>query len=191
MRTANAAWNGYTSLERSVMPISLYNAVIPSFRQIVGATSSLLTKAEGFCAEKSIDPADVLQSRIAEDMLPLAVQVKFVSMHSIGAIEGVRKGLFSPSMTPPPADFTGLQAQLAETSAALAAMDPAEVEGFIGQDMVFSFGERKMPFVAEEFLLSFSQPNFYFHATTVYAILRAKGMPLGKMDFMGMPRMKR
>ena len=102
MPPPNAAWVEIVSSERSIMSLSLYHAIIPSFRQIVGATSALLTKAEAYCGEKSIDPADLLQARLAEDMLPLAVQVKFVAMHSIGAIEGVRKGLYSPSMAPPP-----------------------------------------------------------------------------------------
>ena len=81
--------------------------------------------------------------------------------------------------------------RLTETLAGLEAIDPAEVDGFLGRDMRFEFGERRMEFVAEEFLLSFSQPNFYFHAATAYDILRWKGLPIGKRDFAGMPRMKR
>ena len=69
-------------------------------------------------------------------------------------------------------------------------IDAAEVEAFFGRDMRFSFGERTMDFTAENFLLSFSQPNFYFHATTAYDILRWKGLAIGKRDFMGRPRLK-
>ena len=65
-----------------------------------------------------------------------------------------------------------------------------EVNGLEGRDMVFQIGERKMPFVAEGFLLSFSLPNFFFHATTTYDILRSKGVKLGKRDFMGALRLK-
>jgi uncharacterized protein len=72
----------------------------------------------------------------------------------------------------------------------LKAIDPAEINGFIGRDMRFEFGERRMPFTAENFLLSFSQPNFYFHAVTTYDIMRHKGLALVKKDFMGQPRLK-
>ena len=65
------------------------------------------------------------------------------------------------------------------------------MEGFIGQPMEFRFKDTVMPFTAENFLLSFAQPNFYFHATTAYDVLRAQGFPIGKRDFLGMPRMKR
>ena len=70
------------------------------------------------------------------------------------------------------------------------AIDAAEVDAFLGRDMRFAFGERQMNFTAENFLLSFSLPNFYFHAATAYDILRSKGLPLGKRDFMGRVRIK-
>ena len=99
--------------------------------------------------------------------------------------------MFGPDMTPPPSDLAGLRTRITETVASLEAVDPLEVDGFVGLDVRFEFGERRMAFVAEEFLLSFSQPNFYFHATTAYDILRWKGLPIGKRDFAGMPRLKR
>lgn len=172
------------------MTFSLYSATVPSYRQIVDAVAAFVAKAEAFAGEKGIDPAALVAARLAPDMLPLAYQVKSVAAHSIGAIEGVRAGSFSPDMTPPPADFAGLHAKLADAAAALAALDPAEVDGFVGGDMAFVFGERRVPYLAEDFLLSFSQPNFYFHATTAYDILRAQGVPLGKRDFIGHPRLK-
>ena len=72
----------------------------------------------------------------------------------------------------------------------LIALDRDEMEGFIGRPMRFQFGENHMDFLAEEFLLSFSQPNFYFHAATAYDILRMKGVPIGKRDYMGQMRLK-
>jgi uncharacterized protein len=72
----------------------------------------------------------------------------------------------------------------------LKVIDAAEIDAFVGRDMRFAFGDRHIDFTAEEFLLSFSQPHFYFHATTVYDILRWKGVPLGKRDFMGRLRKK-
>lgn len=172
------------------MAFSLYAATVPSYLQILEAVSGLLVRAESFCTEKGIAPQELIQARLAEDMLPFAYQVKSTAVHSHGAIEGVRKGVFSPDMTPPPETFAALKTRIAETLSALRAIDVAEVDGFLGRDMRFSFGDRRMDFTAENFLLSFSQPNFYFHATTAYDILRWKGLPIGKRDFLGKPRVK-
>jgi hypothetical protein len=125
-----------------------------------------------------------------QDMLPFAYQVKSTAVHSLGAIEGVRKGVFAPDMTPPPETFAALKARIADTLAALSAIEAAEVDSFVGRDMRFAIGNRHLDFTAENFLLSFSQPNFYFHATTAYDILRWKGLPIGKRDFTGKPRTK-
>ena len=173
------------------MAISLYAATIPSYQQILGAVARLLGGAEHFCAERSIAPEDIIQARLAPDMLPFAYQVKSTAVHSIGAIEGVRRGSFSPDLAPPPETFPALKARIATTLDALDRIDPTEVEGFVGRDMCFVFGERRLDFTAENFLLSFSLPNFYFHASTTYDILRWKGMPIGKRDFTGRLRIKK
>jgi hypothetical protein len=111
-------------------------------------------------------------------------------VHSLGSIEGVRRGVFSPDMTPPPQTFAALKARIAETLAALEAIQRAEIDGFIGRDVRFAFRERSLEFTAENFLLSFSLPNFYFHAATAYDILRWKGARIGKRDYMGRLRLK-
>ncbi len=80
---------------------------------------------------------------------------------------------------------------VADASSALTALKPEAVNALAGRDVAFQFGERKLPFTAEEFLMSFSLPNFFFHATTAYDILRHNGVPLGKRDFMGKLRIKR
>lgn len=172
------------------MTFSLYAATIPSYQQGLGAVSLLLDKAEAFCAERGWAAEEIIQARLAPDMLPFAYQVKSTAVHSLGAIEGVRRGVFSPDMTTPPDSFPALKTRITETLAALGAIEPAEVESFIGRDMRFEFGDRRIDFTAENFLLSFSQPNFYFHATTTYDILRWKGMQIGKRDFMGSVRKK-
>ena len=82
-----------------------------------------------------------------------------------------------------------LQALVAEAKETLASYDRATVEGFEGKAMVFKLGGNELPFLAENFLMSFSLPNFFFHATTTYDILRMKGVPLGKRDFLGQMRM--
>jgi hypothetical protein len=117
--------------------------------------------------------------------------VKSTAVHSLGAIEGVRCGTFSPDMSPPPETFAALKVRIAETLSALEKIEPAEIDSFIGRDMRFVRGEHRLDFTAENFLLSFSQPNFYFHATTSYDILRWKGVQIGKRDFTGKLRLKR
>lgn len=173
------------------MAISLYAATIPAYQQILGSVSGLLDKAEAFCAEKRLAHEDIIQARLAPDMLPFAYQVKSTAVHSLGAIEGVRRGTFSPDMGTPPATFAALKARIADTLAALGRIEPAEVDGFLGRDMRFVMGERQLDFTAENFLLSFSLPNFYFHATTAYDVLRWKGVSLGKRDFTGRLRIKK
>ncbi len=170
------------------MALTLYAATIPSYLQILDSVSRLIGKAESHCAEHGLEPSALIEARLIDDMNPFAYQVKSVAVHSLGAIEGVRKGTFSPDFTTPPQTFAGLQERVAQTVAALAALDPDEVESFIGRPMAFEFGTMRMEFTAEEFLLSFSQPNFYFHATTAYNILRMKGLAIGKRDFNGRVR---
>jgi hypothetical protein len=170
------------------MAFSLYSATIPSYLQILGSIDGLLKKAGSFCADRGIPPADIIEARLFEDMLPFAYQVKSAAVHSFGAIQGLRRGEFSPDQAPPPSSFAALESRIAETIEALQSVDPAEVDGFVGRDMRFSFGSRHIDFKAEDFMLSFAQPNFYFHAATAYDILRWKGVPLGKRDFLGTVR---
>jgi hypothetical protein len=172
------------------MSFSLYAATIPSYLQILGAVSNLIGKGEAFCAEKGLDANDIIQARLAPDMHPFAYQVKSVAVHSLGAIESVRNGQFSPDMNPPPQTFAALKARIAEAIAALAALGAAEVDAWVGRDMAFVFGERRVLYTVETFLLSFSQPNFYFHAATAYDILRHRGANIGKRDFLGQVRTK-
>ena len=173
------------------MAFSLYDATIPTFLQILGATRGLINKAEAHCAEKGVSETELLNAHFGEDMLSLSWQLKWVSTHSIGAIEGVRKGGFSPDIADPPADFAGFKAQIDSSIEALKAITPEEMEGFIGHDMIFTMGDKlRMDFHAEHFLMSFSLPNFMFHATTAYDLLRHQGIVIGKRDFLGVPRLK-
>ena len=171
------------------MSFSLYAATIPTWLQILEAVGGLVAKAEAHCAATGLAPAELIQARLAPDMFPLAYQVKATAVHSLGAIEGVRKGVFSPDMVPPPDSFAALTARVNAAHTALLAIEAAEVDSFPGRDMCFAFGERRMNFTAENFLMSFSMPNFYFHATTAYDLLRWKGVTLGKRDFMGRLRL--
>ena len=173
------------------MTFSLYDAVIPSNLQILGSVAGLVDKAEAFAAEKGIEPAALIDARLAPDMLPFGYQVKACTVHSVGGIEGVRGGTFSPDRTPWPDTFDGLRAAVRDAKGALESIDRADLDALADRDTTFRVGELALPFTGAQFLLSFSQPNFYFHATTAYAILRAQGVQVGKKDFMGAMRMKR
>ena len=172
------------------MAFSLYDAIIPGNLQIIGSVSGLIDKAAAFCTETGRTEAEIVAAKLAPDMAPFSYQVKSVAEHSLVAIEAVRAGNYSPDLAPPPSNFADLKAKLASAVTALEAIDPEEVDGFIGNDMQFSFKEMVIPFTAENFLLSFAQPNFYFHATTAYDILRAEGVTIGKSDFLGQLLMK-
>lgn len=124
-------------------------------------------------------------------MLPLSFQVSSIAHHSIGAIEAVQSGVFKATGGPAmPETYAGLIKIVADAEAALKALTPDAVNALAGKDVTFEFGPNKMPFTAEGFLLSFSLPNFYFHASTAYDVLRANGVPLGKRYFLGALKLK-
>jgi len=172
------------------MAISLYDVSVASYLQTLGGVAGFLDRGLDHCRESNIDPNEVVEARLFPDMLPFRFQIWSVAHHSVGAIEGVKKGVFSPPPELPPLDYAGLQKVVADARAALQQLTAADVNALEGRDVVFQFRDFKMPFTAEGFLLSFSLPNFYFHATTAYDILRSKGAPLGKRDFMGPLRLK-
>jgi hypothetical protein len=172
------------------MAISLYDLSIPGYLQILGAVSGFLDRGLTFCKENDVDPASIVETRLFADMLPFSFQIRSVAHHSLGAVEGVKAGVFAPPPASPPLDYAGLQTLVADARATLEAVTPDEISALEGRDVVFQFGDVKMPFTAEGFLLSFSLPNFHFHAATAYDILRMKGVPLGKRHFTGKLRMK-
>ncbi|WP_340586997.1 DUF1993 domain-containing protein [Erythrobacter alti] len=168
------------------MSFSLYEATIPSMVQILNAAQGLIDKAK----ECEISEDELAEARIHDDMFPFPYQVKSLITHSVGAIEGVRKGSFSPDMSEPAVELEQMRLNLGAAENTLRALSKGEVDSFIGGETRFVF-ERAgidVPFTSENFLLSFSQPNFYFHATTTYDILRMKGLKIGKLDFMGQLR---
>lgn len=172
------------------MALSLYDASVANYLQTLGAVSGFLEKGLAHFREKGIDPETIVEARLAPDMQPLRFQIVSVAQHSRGAIEGVRDGVFTPPSSKTSHDFAGLQGLVAQTREALSAWTPEAVNALGGKDIVFAIGDRKLPFTAEGFLMSFSLPNFYFHATTAYDILRTNGVPIGKRDFMGRLNMK-
>jgi hypothetical protein len=171
------------------MAIALYDLTVSSYLQVLGGMKGVLQKGADHCKANNIDPQTIVDGRMIDDMLPFSFQVAAVAHHSIGAIEGLKKGVFSPPSNIPP-DYAGLQKLLADAETGLKAVTAAEINALEGKDMLFQMRDIKIPFTAEGFIMSFSLPNFYFHAATAYDILRQKGVKLGKRDFLGQMRMK-
>ncbi len=167
------------------MTVSLHAATIPSMLQIIGAAKAWLDKAEA----SNLNEEEVVEACLIEDMLPFKYQIKSLWVHSQQAIEGVKAGVFSPDFSEPPSTIASLRAGLEEAEAYLSALTEVEMEAFMGSDMRFEIGDKKLPFTGHDFLLTFTQPNFYFHAVTAYDILRAKGVEIGKLDFLGKMRL--
>ncbi|HZZ30998.1 MAG TPA: DUF1993 domain-containing protein [Phenylobacterium sp.] len=172
------------------MATSLYDLSVASYLQTVGAVAGFMDRAAKHCAETGADPDDFVGLQLFDDMAPFHFQIRSVAHHSVGALEGVKSGLFHPPAAVGPLPYAELQAMVATTEDVLRGFTPQEVNGWAGKDVSFQIGERKIPFTAEGFILSFSLPNFYFHATTAYDLLRTQGVPLGKRNYLGQMRMK-
>ena len=172
------------------MKLSLYEASVPGYLQTLTAVSGFLDKGLAHCRENGIDPEAMVETRLYPDMLPLRFQIHSVVHHSLGTIEAMESGVFRPPSDLPQHDYAGLQALVVQTREALQKFKPDAINAREGAEIIFEFRKNRLPFTAEGFLLSFSLPNFYFHATTAYDILRSKGVPLGKRDYLGALRMK-
>ena len=167
------------------MAISFYDASVGRYLQTISAVQGFLDKGRAHCQEAGLNPSDLVETRLYADMFPLRFQIQSVAHHSIGAIEGMKSGVFGPPSNLAQLDYAGLQGLIADTRAALEKLTPDAVNALESRELAFEARGMKMPFTAQGFLLSFSLPNFYFHAATAYDVLRSKGVPLGKRDFMG------
>ncbi len=172
------------------MSLSLYTATVGSYLQILPSVAGLVDKAEAHCRDKGLADEAIAGASIAPDMWPFAKQITSVAHHSAGAIKSIHAGVFGPDLEPAPTDFAALRCRIADAIAMLQALDPAEIDAMADRDTCFQFKERRMDFTVSDFLLSFSLPNFYFHAAAAYSVLRNQGLAVGKTDFMGRPRMK-
>lgn len=167
------------------MAISLYDISVANYLQTLGAVSGVLERGLAHCREHSLDPEAIVKTRLHPDMLPFRFQIHSVAHHSAGAIAALESGVFRPDRGLQTADYATLQAQIAEARKALEKHTPQAVNAHEDGEVVFEAGELKRRFKAPNFLLSFSLPNFYFHAATAYDILRSLGVPVGKRDYMG------
>lgn len=172
------------------MKLSLYEASVPNYLQTLTAVSGFLEKGLVHCRDHAIDPEGMVETRLYPDMLPLRFQVQSVVHHSLGTIEAIQSGVFRPPSDLPQDNYAALQALVGQTREALQQCRPDAINAREGAEIIFEFRKNKLPFTAEGFLLSFSLPNLYFHATTAYDILRSKGVPLGKRDYLGTLRLK-
>ena len=173
------------------MAVDLYDLTVASYQQTLGGVAGFLERGLSHFRDNNLDPDEVVETRLWNDMLPFRFQIVSVAHHSAGAIAGCKAGSFGPPGEQRPLTYVELQALVAETQGKLAKLTREEVNALQGADIIFQIGSSfRLPFTAENFLMSFSLPNFYFHATTAYDILRSKGVPLGKRDFMGQMRMK-
>jgi hypothetical protein len=173
------------------MPLTLHAAFVPTALQIVHATKAIIDNAESWCGETGCTEENLFATRLIEDMFPLPFQFFSVYHHTHGALEGVRAGVFNPPSDDMPQTFAAARMLMDEAIATLEATGESEMEGWVGRPMRFEMRALELPFTADQFLLSFSQPNYMFHAATVYDILRMRGVPLGKRDFMGRLRIVR
>ncbi len=167
------------------MTISMYAASIPVFKQMLGSLSAVLTKAEAHCQAKKIDPAVLPNDRLAPDMLNLIKQVQIACDFAKGTPTRLA-GAELPSWEDNEQTFADLQARIAKTLAYIETFKPADIDGSEARDIVIAPGTpRERKFVGQPYLLHYALPNFFFHVTTAYAILRHNGVELGKKDFMG------
>ena len=172
------------------MSISFYEASVQNYLQTISAARGVLDKGLAYCKEMDVDPEEIVERRVFADMHPFRFQIHSIVLHSLGAIDGMKAGLFKPPGERPKHSYAELQALLADTQMKLEKLPRAEIDALAGKDMVFEVRDNRRHFTTEGFLLSFSLPNFYFHATTAYDILRGRGVPIGKRDFMGQLRLK-
>ena len=170
------------------MSSPLHAATVGTFLQIVPQIARLVDKAEEHCRANGLPPEALIAARLAPDMWNFGKQIQYVALSSAGAIAALRSGRTGPDMSLPPPDFAPLRKALADAVAVLQAVTADEIERAAGGAVIFEFSGRRMDFTGEDFLLSFSLPNFFFHASTAYAILRNQGLAIGKRDFLGRVR---
>ena len=167
------------------MQLTFYDVSIPCYQQMLDSTASILEKGQQHAAANDMTLEEISNYQLHESMLPFSFQIISVWHHSLGAIKGMREGLFMPPPDKPGIDYAGLRGLIGEAQDAMAAETQDSMEALSGEHMLFRFGNNEVPFTTDNFLATFSKPNVYFHTTTAYAMLRQLGVPLGKLDYLG------
>jgi len=169
------------------MTISMYQASVPIFVQFLTGLSAVLDKAAAFAEAKKVEPSVLLSTRLSPDMFPLVRQVRAATDHAISAC-GRLAGAELPTFSNSEATIPELKDRIAKTVDFLKSLKPGQIDGSEGKEIKITFPSGAVrEFTGQSLLLNNSLPNFYFHCTTAYDILRHCGVELGKRDFMGTP----
>jgi hypothetical protein len=168
------------------MTISMYKVSVPIFVQLLTALSVVLDKAAAHAKAKQIDPAFLLGMRLYPDMYPLVRQVQQATAHPIRACSALT-GAEPLQLPNTETSFPELESRLASTIDYIKGFRPGDIDGTEDKELVLKFGSGERKFTGQGLLLNHVLPNFYFHCTTAYDILRHCGVELGKRDFMGTP----
>jgi hypothetical protein len=161
----------------------MYAASVPVFTRQLKALDAILDKGAAYAEARKFDPLNLTGARLAPDMFPLARQIQLASDHAKGA--GARlAGIPVPSFEDNEKSFPELKARIAKTLAFLGALEAGQIDGSEERAITLKAGPREFSFKGQDYLLNFALPNFYFHITMAYAILRHNGVDVGKLDFL-------
>jgi hypothetical protein len=168
------------------MNISMYHASAPRFVNMLKNLSAVLDKAQAHCGARKIDPAALISYRLYPDMFPMSRQVQ-IACDTARACVARLAGSEIPKYEDSEKTFADLKVRIAKTIEFIESIKPAQVEGTEDKDIVYTVGSEERRFKGMQYLLGNAYPNFYFHVTTAYDILRHNGVELGKRDFLGRP----
>ena len=166
------------------MSLSMYQASIPVFVRMLSNLSKILDKATAHAELKKIDPTIFVNDRLSPDMFSLSRQVQIATDVAKGCAARLA-GIEVPSYEDNETTFAELQARIAKTKAFIETVNAAQVDGSEERPITLKFGSKELHFLGQPYLLDFVLPNFYFHVTTTYAILRQSGVDVGKTDLTG------
>ncbi len=167
------------------MPFAFHQAAVPPILQVLTSISAILDKAVKHCETKKIDPAVLLNYRLAPDMFPLVRQVQVMTDQAKGMAARLA-GLEVPAYADTETSFAELKARIAKTIDFVKSVDPRAIDAGVDREITLKGGNTEFKFSGSHYLTSFVFPNFYFHATTAYDILRHCGVEIGKRDFLGL-----
>lgn len=163
--------------------ISMHGASAPLFVRMLKNLSAMLGKAEAHAKAKNYDPVNLLTARLAPDMFTLTRQVQIATDHAKGALARLA-GLEPTPLADTEASFAELQARIARTIALVEAVQPAQLTGAEDREIVIKIPNAELKFSGLDYLMTWAIPNFFFHLTTAYAILRHNGVEVGKRDYL-------
>jgi hypothetical protein len=167
------------------MSLSLYQATVPSLLHTLGALSKILDKAEAHCEARKIDPAVLVNYRLAPDMFPLSRQIQIMTGQAKGLAARLT-GAESPGLADGETSLADLKDLIAKTIDYVQSFSPEAFDGAEDRAINFKAGSMELSFSGRDYAFKWVYPNFYFHAATAYDILRHCGVEVGKRDFLGM-----